>query len=60
MTNDHNSGSARVLLLHTNDLHSRLEQAARIATYIEEERGRYGANRLLVLDVGDHMDRMRL
>ncbi|CAM4357684.1 bifunctional metallophosphatase/5'-nucleotidase [Paenibacillus tarimensis] len=50
---------ARVLLLHSNDLHSRLEQAARISTYITEARRTYGED-LLVLDIGDHMDRMRL
>jgi 2',3'-cyclic-nucleotide 2'-phosphodiesterase (5'-nucleotidase family) len=48
-----------VLLLHTNDLHSRLEQYAKIAARIAEARSRHGADRVLVLDVGDHMDRMR-
>lgn len=48
-----------VLLLHSNDLHSRLEQAAKFSAYIAEARNRYGADRLLVLDAGDHMDRMR-
>jgi 2',3'-cyclic-nucleotide 2'-phosphodiesterase (5'-nucleotidase family) len=48
-----------VLLLHSNDLHSRLEQYAKISTHIAEARNRYGADRVLVLDVGDHMDRMR-
>lgn len=48
-----------VLLLHSNDLHSRLEQYAKISNHIAETRNRYGADRVLVLDVGDHMDRMR-
>jgi 5'-nucleotidase len=60
MANHNHSAAARVLILHTNDVHSRLEQAARIATYIEEERHAQGEDRLLLLDVGDHMDRMRL
>lgn len=50
----------RVVLLHSNDLHSRLEQAAQIASYISAERRLYGDDRLLVLDCGDHMDRMRV
>ncbi|PZD94266.1 bifunctional metallophosphatase/5'-nucleotidase [Paenibacillus sambharensis] len=50
---------ARVLLLHSNDLHSRLEQAAKMSAYITEARRSYGED-LLVLDIGDHMDRMRL
>jgi len=49
----------RVLLLHSNDLHSRLEQYAKISRQIADARNRYGADRVLVLDVGDHMDRMR-
>jgi len=51
---------ARVVLLHSNDIHSRLEQAARMATFIDEERGKYGADRVLAVDCGDHMDRMRV
>lgn len=50
----------RVVLLHSNDIHSRLENAARIAGIIADERSRLGADRLLALDCGDHMDRMRL
>jgi len=54
-----NGWTADVLLLHTNDIHSRLEQAARIATYIDDQRRAFGGSRTLVLDIGDHMDRMR-
>jgi 5'-nucleotidase len=60
MANHNRAAAARVLLLHTNDVHSRLEQAARIATYIESERLAQGSDRLLLLDIGDHMDRMRM
>lgn len=55
---DHQAGD--VLLIHSNDLHSRLERAAKISAYIAEARAAYGPDRLLVLDAGDHMDRMRL
>ncbi|MFC4776350.1 bifunctional metallophosphatase/5'-nucleotidase [Paenibacillus sp. GCM10023252] len=48
-----------VVLLHSNDIHSRLENAAKIASYIAEERRMYGSSRVLAVDVGDHMDRMR-
>ncbi len=60
MANHNHAAAIRVLLLHTNDVHSRLEQAARIATYIESERLAIGDERLLLLDIGDHMDRMRM
>ncbi|GKU80208.1 bifunctional UDP-sugar hydrolase/5'-nucleotidase [Paenibacillus sp. L3-i20] len=50
---------AQVVLLHSNDIHSRLENAARIATIIAEERRTNGADRVLAVDCGDHMDRMR-
>lgn len=49
-----------VVLLHSNDIHSRLEQAARMAAYIEEVRLSHGADHVLTLDIGDHMDRMRV
>ncbi|GGD74326.1 bifunctional metallophosphatase/5'-nucleotidase [Paenibacillus nasutitermitis] len=49
-----------VVLLHSNDVHSRLELAAKMSTYISETRRTYGSDRVLVLDIGDHMDRMRI
>ncbi|MFD0586394.1 bifunctional metallophosphatase/5'-nucleotidase [Paenibacillus sp. GCM10027627] len=51
---------AQIVLLHSNDIHSRLENAARIATIIAEERRVWGADRVLALDIGDHLDRMRM
>jgi len=51
----------RIHLLHTNDLHSRLDQTGKIHRFLQgkrrewEERGEYH----LLVDVGDHMDRMR-
>lgn len=50
----------RVVLLHSNDMHSRLEQSAKMAAYIEEARRTYGSDHVLTLDIGDHMDRMRV
>jgi len=50
----------RVVLLHSNDIHSRLEHAAKIASFIAEERRSYGNERVLAVDCGDHMDRMRV
>jgi 5'-nucleotidase len=49
----------KVVLMHSNDIHSRLENAARISTMIAEERRTWGAGRVLAVDCGDHMDRMR-
>ncbi|AJY75964.1 bifunctional metallophosphatase/5'-nucleotidase [Paenibacillus beijingensis] len=48
------------VLLHSNDLHSRLEEAARMATYIDDQRRIHGSGRVLAVDCGDHMDRMRV
>ncbi|WP_236339716.1 bifunctional metallophosphatase/5'-nucleotidase, partial [Paenibacillus plantiphilus] len=53
-------GAPEVVLLHSNDIHSRLEQAARMATYIAETRRTYGGDHVLTVDIGDHMDRMRI
>lgn len=50
---------SRVTLLHTNDLHSHLEQAARIAGYVKQTRRQVTADKLLLLDCGDFLDRAR-
>ncbi|WP_424769026.1 bifunctional metallophosphatase/5'-nucleotidase [Paenibacillus sp. sgz302251] len=50
----------QVVLLHSNDIHSRLENAAKIASFIAEERRTYGSDVVLAVDCGDHMDRMRV
>ncbi|WP_219835988.1 bifunctional UDP-sugar hydrolase/5'-nucleotidase [Paenibacillus sp. R14(2021)] len=49
-----------IVLLHSNDIHSRLEQTAKMAAYMEDTRRMYGKSRVLTLDIGDHMDRMRV
>ncbi|MCA0755006.1 bifunctional metallophosphatase/5'-nucleotidase [Paenibacillus sp. N4] len=50
----------QVVLLHSNDIHSRLENAAKIAAFIAEERRSRGGDGVLAVDIGDHMDRMRV
>lgn len=55
-----NTMQTDIVLLHSNDIHSRLENAARISAIIAEERKVWGASRVLAIDCGDHMDRMRM
>ncbi|UWE04076.1 bifunctional metallophosphatase/5'-nucleotidase [Laceyella sacchari] len=52
----------RIHLLHTNDLHSHLDQTSKMAPLIEELRAQWQARneRSLLLDIGDHMDRVRM
>ncbi|MCH5585666.1 bifunctional metallophosphatase/5'-nucleotidase [Shimazuella sp. AN120528] len=51
----------RIHLIHTNDIHSHLEAAAQIDTYVSrqrkqwEEKGEVG----FLVDIGDHLDRAR-
>ncbi|MDQ6418320.1 bifunctional UDP-sugar hydrolase/5'-nucleotidase [Paenibacillus sp. LHD-117] len=59
MRDNFESLEKKVVLMHSNDIHSRLENAARIASIIAEERRTWGADRVLAVDCGDHMDRMR-
>jgi len=47
-------------LLHTNDIHSHFEQAARIAGYFRRTRAAVPAERLLAIDCGDFLDRARI
>lgn len=51
---------ADVIIFHSNDIHSRLENAAKIATIMDEERKKVGKDKVVALDIGDHMDRMRM
>lgn len=55
-----NKNKQSLLLLHTNDIHSHLEQAAQIATMVAAERQHRSTDEILLLDIGDHMDRMRM
>ncbi|PDO09517.1 MAG: hypothetical protein BLM47_12175 [Candidatus Reconcilbacillus cellulovorans] len=49
----------RLLVIHTNDLHSRLEAVPHLATAIRSLREGMPDDRVLLVDCGDHMDRMR-
>lgn len=48
----------RLRVLHTNDIHSRFGHMPRIASVIRTMRAEMGEERTIVLDIGDHMDRM--
>jgi 2',3'-cyclic-nucleotide 2'-phosphodiesterase (5'-nucleotidase family) len=50
----------KLLLIHTNDLHSHFEHMPRIATAIRKLRQAALPSETIVCDVGDHMDRMRI
>jgi 5'-nucleotidase len=50
----------RIHLIHTNDLHSHLEAAAQVDTYVNNQRNRWVEEEIVLLvDVGDHVDRAR-
>ncbi|WP_138496282.1 bifunctional metallophosphatase/5'-nucleotidase [Paenibacillus pinistramenti] len=51
-----NAETDELLILHTNDLHSHFGAMAAISGMIEAERQTW-QDRLLLLDIGDHMDR---
>ncbi|MDM5299374.1 bifunctional UDP-sugar hydrolase/5'-nucleotidase [Bacillus pumilus] len=48
----------KIWLYHTNDLHSHFENWPKIAAFIEEKRQVH--DRMLLFDIGDHMDRVNL
>jgi 5'-nucleotidase len=48
----------RITILHTNDIHSHFEMVSSIAALISKERDLTSETPFLLLDVGDHMDRM--
>ncbi|MEF3302303.1 bifunctional metallophosphatase/5'-nucleotidase [Paenibacillus sp. GYB003] len=49
----------KLVLLHTNDIHSHFERMPRIAEALRRLRTKHAAGDPLVIDCGDHMDRMR-
>jgi 5'-nucleotidase len=49
-----------VHIAHTNDIHSHFESMPKVATVIRQLKEKWGESNLLVVDVGDHMDRMRV
>ncbi|MWV44057.1 bifunctional metallophosphatase/5'-nucleotidase [Paenibacillus sp. HJL G12] len=46
-----------ITILHTNDIHSHFEKVSSIAAYIAEARETESGSPLLLVDIGDHMDR---
>lgn len=56
----HRSYCKNLIFLHTNDLHSRLDQASYLDSMIQEQRRMHAEDELFVIDCGDHMDRMRM
>ena len=64
--------AAEIIILHTNDVHSRLEShlpqglqleqggRVRLATLVEEVRSKYGRENVLLLDAGDSMHGMNI
>ncbi|GAA3401953.1 bifunctional metallophosphatase/5'-nucleotidase [Paenibacillus hodogayensis] len=49
----------KLVLLHTNDIHSHFERMPRIAGVLRQLRDKHAPHRPIVIDGGDHMDRMR-
>lgn len=54
------SQTLRLRILHSNDIHSHFEQMPSIAAAFKELRGSAGEEHTLTLDVGDHIDRVRI
>ena len=49
----------QITIYHSNDIHSRLENSAKVATIINNGRNLYGEENVIAVDIGDHMDRAR-
>jgi 5'-nucleotidase len=49
-----------VHILHTNDIHSHFEQMPMVAAAIRDRITDWGNDCTLIVDIGDHMDRMRI
>ncbi|MNI19383.1 Trifunctional nucleotide phosphoesterase protein YfkN precursor [compost metagenome] len=49
----------RLVVLHTNDIHSHFEQMPKVAAFFDQVKGAVAPELLLTVDIGDHMDRMR-
>ena len=53
-------GETCITLLHTNDIHSHLEAAAKVAHYVQKVREQVPDDRLLLVDCGDFLDKSRM
>ncbi len=58
MSTDQRTSNNTITLLHTNDIHSHFENMGILAAIANEYRERYGHEHVVLLDIGDHMDRM--
>ncbi|WP_409345252.1 bifunctional metallophosphatase/5'-nucleotidase [Paenibacillus sp. MBLB4367] len=50
----------KITLLHTNDIHSHFEEMPKIVSLLQRLRAGLDEHCVCTLDVGDHMDRMRI
>lgn len=50
----------KLIILYTNDLHSFFEQMPKISTAMKQLRQQHEPEEVLMIDCGDHMDRMRM
>ncbi|WP_144940197.1 bifunctional UDP-sugar hydrolase/5'-nucleotidase [Paenibacillus sp. 32O-W] len=50
----------KLIVLHTNDIHSHFEQMPKIATAIRQLKQSHPLDPVITVDIGDHMDRMRV
>ncbi|MDP5275080.1 bifunctional metallophosphatase/5'-nucleotidase [Chengkuizengella axinellae] len=55
-----NSEIQKLTILHTNDIHSLFENMPKIATIFRDFEQKLPNEKLLKIDCGDHMDRMRV
>ncbi|WP_411345812.1 bifunctional metallophosphatase/5'-nucleotidase [Paenibacillus sp. WLX1005] len=60
MNTEQQRDSDMITILHTNDLHSHFENMGILAAIADEYRQRCGDEHVLLLDIGDHMDRMAM
>src|SRR5690606_33077531 len=51
--------SQKLVIVHTNDIHSHFQQMPKIAAAIEDIRHGRSRDEMLIVDCGDHLDRMR-
>jgi len=50
----------KLVMIHTNDIHSHFEQMPKIAALINELKSKHSQDIVVTMDCGDHMDRMRM
>lgn len=50
----------KLVILHTNDIHSFFEQMPQIKTVLDTAKSFHAKHEVLTVDCGDHMDRMRM